>query len=56
MSVLKGELAVKQNIELIRIFKSMKDYIFESKIEILIRRFFKIMNLHKHKTTTSTRL
>lgn len=30
MSVLKGELAVKQSIELIRIFKSMKDYLYSN--------------------------
>ncbi len=30
MSVLKGELAVKQSIELIHIFKSMKDYIYSN--------------------------
>ena len=30
MSVLKGELAVKQSIELIRIFKSIKDYLYSN--------------------------
>ena len=31
MTVLKGELAIKQSKALIRIFKSMKDYIIENK-------------------------
>ena len=31
MTVLKGEIAVKQSKALIRIFKSMKDYIIENK-------------------------
>ena len=31
MTVLKGELAIKQSIALIKLFKSMKDYVFENK-------------------------
>ena len=31
MTVLKGELAVRQSIALVRIFKRMKDYILENR-------------------------
>ena len=42
MTVLKGELAVKQSKALIRLFKGMKDYIVESNNFIDIRDFMKI--------------
>jgi len=42
MTVLKGELAVKQSKALIRLFKGMKDYIVESNNFIDVRDFMKV--------------
>ena len=43
MTVLKGELAVKQSKVIIRIFKQMKDYIIESKECISIDEMYKLI-------------
>ena len=37
MTILKGDLAVKQSIDLVRTFKKMKDYILEN---LMFRRLF----------------
>ena len=45
MTVLRGELAVKQSRALIMTFKKMKDYILESQDTISYREFLKIMSV-----------
>ena len=40
MTVLKGELAVRQSIALVRTFKRMKDYILENRDLIGQRKYF----------------
>ncbi len=42
MTVLKGELAVKQSIMLVRIFKEMKDYISDSHLLVPIGEFNRV--------------
>ncbi len=42
MTVLKGELAVKQSIMLVRIFKSMKDYISDSHLFVPAEEFSRL--------------
>lgn len=42
MTVLKGELAVKQSIMLVRIFKSMKDYISDSHLLVPANEFSRL--------------
>jgi hypothetical protein len=45
MTVLRGELAVKQSRALIMTFKKMKDYILESQDTISYREFLKMMSV-----------
>ena len=45
MTVLKGDLATKQSIALIRAFKQMKDYIIENKDILSINETIKLTNL-----------
>ena len=45
MTVLKGELAVKQSKALIRTFKQMKDYIVENQ-GLIGQREFNMQNIH----------
>lgn len=42
MTVLKGELAIKQSLALIRLFKSMKDYIVESENIVTVNEILKL--------------
>ena len=44
MTILKGELAIKQSISIIRIFKQMKDYIIESNNLITSNELLKLTN------------
>ncbi len=45
MTILKGELATKQSLALIRAFKSMKDYIIENKNVLTTNDTIKLVNL-----------
>ena len=45
MTVLKGDLAIKQSKALIRAFKQMKDYIFENKEVLSLNEGIKLTNL-----------
>lgn len=42
MTVLKGELAVKQSIMLVRVFKGMKDYLTDNKMLVSSEDFYKL--------------
>ena len=44
MSILKGELAVSQSITLVRLFKSMKDYLIENQPLLTQRNYFALVN------------
>ena len=44
MTVLKGDLAIKQSKSLIRLFKNMKDYIVESNNYVEVKQFLKLCN------------
>ena len=49
MTVLKGELAIKQSLALIRLFKQMKDYIADNRVLLDANSLFKIpKRLDKH--------
>ena len=49
MTVLKGELATKQSLSLIRLFKQMKDYIVENRVLLDVNNLLKIpKRLDKH--------
>ena len=45
MTVLKGDLAVKQSIALIKAFKQMKDYLIENKGLLTTNETIKLTNL-----------
>ena len=50
MTVLKGELAIKQSLTLIRLFKSMKDYIVETNNLITVNEVLKLSKQVDHNT------
>ena len=50
MTVLKGELATKQSLALIRLFKSMKDYIVETNNLITVNEVLKLSKQVDHNT------
>ncbi|MGN0389708.1 MAG: ORF6N domain-containing protein [Wujia sp.] len=51
MTVLKGELAVKQSIMLVRIFKGMKDYLTDNKMLISSDDFYKLATITAQNTS-----
>ena len=48
MTVLKGELAVRQSIALVRTFKRMKDYILENRDLIGQRENIRVQTMAGH--------
>ena len=44
LSILKGELAISQSINLIRLFKSMKDYLVENRSLLTQNNYFALVN------------
>lgn len=51
MTVLRGELAVKQSKALIRVFKNMKDYLSDSKMLISSDEFYKLAAITAQNTS-----
>lgn len=51
MTVLKGELAVKQSIALMRAFKGMKDYLSDNKTLISSDEFYKLATITAQNTS-----
>lgn len=56
MSVLKGELAVRQSIALVRAFKSMKDYLSDSKMLISSDEFYKLAAITAQNTSDISKI
>jgi len=44
MSVLRGELATKQSITLVRLFKSMKDYLIENQPLLTQKNYYALVD------------
>lgn len=59
MTVLKGEIAVKQSKTLIRLFKNMKDYLIENNSLLTQKDYlnlFKLINYNSDRITTITKI
>lgn len=56
MTILKGELAVKQSIMLIRIFKEMKDYLADNKMLLSTDEFYKLATITAQNTSDIARI